>query len=224
VRDLSPISRRSTQAAVAIALDQLPVLLERMRNDPQLQGQDMVDLIEFLAATGCRVGEACGLQWDAVDLDAGTVTIRANAVRAHGQGVVVQDHAKTRAGTRTIAVPPNLVRVLRRREEFLWASGFVFPTSRGNIRDPRNTSKAWWEARDRLGFPTVSTHSFRKTIATALDEAGLSARAIAGYLGHENPSITQDVYMAKNTGGKRAAAALDSLLDGDRAAHEKHRR
>jgi integrase len=128
--------------------------------------------------------------------------------------VVVQDHAKTRAGTRTIAIPPNLVRVLRRRRaEFLWASGFVFPTSRGNIRDPRNTSKAWWEARERLGFPTVSTHSFRKTVATALDEAGLSARAIAEYLGHENPSITQDVYMAKNTGGRRAAAALDGLLD-----------
>ncbi len=88
----------------------------------------------------------------------------------------------------------------------------MFPTSRGNIRDPRNTSKSWWEVRERLGFPTVSTHSFRKTVATALDEAGLSARAIAEYLGHENPSITQDVYMAKNTGGKRAAAALDGLL------------
>jgi integrase len=214
VRDLSPISRRSTQAAVAIPLDRLPVLLKRVREDEQLRAADMVDVIEFLAATGCRVGEVCGLQWDAVDLEAGTVTIRANVVRAHGQGVVVQDHAKTRAGTRTIAVPPHLVRVLRRRrEEFLWASGFVFPTSRGNIRDPRNTSKSWWEVRERLGFPTVSTHSFRKTVATALDEAGLSARAIAEYLGHENPSITQDVYMAKNTGGKRAAVALDGLLE-----------
>lgn len=64
----------------------------------------------------------------------------------------------------------------------------------------------------RLGFADVSTHSFRKTVATALDQAGLIAREVAEYLGHENPSITQDVYMAKNTGGTRAAAALDGLL------------
>jgi integrase len=95
---------------------------------------------------------------------------------------------------RTIAIPLNLVRVLRRRrEEFLWAFGFVFPTSRGNICDPRHTSKAWWEARDRRGVPNVSTHCFPKTVATALDQAGLSARAMREYLGHDNPSITQDL-------------------------------
>jgi integrase len=137
-------------------------------------------------------------------------------VRAHGRGVVVQEHAKTRAGTRTIAIPRELVDLLRRRQEqYLWASGFVFSTVRGKVRDPRNTSRDWWEARERLGFPTVTTHSFRKTVATALDQAGLTAREIAEYLGHENPSITQDVYMAKNTGGKRAAAAPDGLLSGE---------
>jgi len=88
----------------------------------------------------------------------------------------------------------------------------VFPTVRGNARDPRNTSRDWSEARARLGYPEVTSHSFRKTVATALDQAGMTAREIAEYLGHENPSITQDVYMAKNTGGKRAAAALDAVV------------
>ena len=134
----------------------------------------MVDVIEFLAATGCRVGEVCGLQWDAVDLDAGTVTIRANVVRAHGQGVVVQDHAKTRAGTRTIAIPPHLVRVLRRRRARsssgrrgscsprVAATSGIRGTRRG--RGGRRASGS--------GFPAVSTHSFRKTVATALDRGG----------------------------------------------------
>ena len=177
----------------------------------------MVDVIEFLAATGCRVGEVCGLQWDAVDLDAGTVTIRANVVRAHGQGVVVQDHAKTRAGTRTIAIPPHLVRVLRRRrEEFLWASGFVFPTSRGNIRDPRNTSKSWWEVGSGSGS-RPSRPTAWKTVATALDQGGAVGAGDRGVLGHENPSITQDVYMAKNTAGSappRRSTAYSSLEQG----------
>jgi integrase len=62
VRDLSPISRRARGGAVALTLEQLPVLLERVRKDEQLQRLDLVDLIEFLAGAGCRVGEACGLQ------------------------------------------------------------------------------------------------------------------------------------------------------------------
>lgn len=95
VRDLGPISRRSTRAAAVIPRDQLPVPLKRVQEDEHLQAADMVNVIEFLAATGCRVGEVCGPQWDAVDLDADPATIRANAVRA-GQGVVVQDHQHLR--------------------------------------------------------------------------------------------------------------------------------
>ena len=76
--------------------------------------------------------------------EGGPVTIRAHVVRAHGQGVVVQEHAKTHAGTCTIAIPRELVELLRRRQEqYLWPSGFVFPTVRGNVRDPRNTSRDW---------------------------------------------------------------------------------
>ncbi|MGT2425481.1 site-specific integrase [Amnibacterium kyonggiense] len=156
------------------------------------------------------------LRWDVVDLDGGTVSIQANVIRARGRGIVLQDHPKTRTGVRVIAIPAGLVQLLRRRHEAAVEAGqeldLVFPTMEGNVRDPRNTMRDWSLARDRLGFPGVSTHSFRKSVATALDQAGLSARAIAEYLGHENPSITQDVYMAKNTGGKRAAKALGNVL------------
>jgi integrase len=58
----------------------------------------------------------------------------------------------------------------------------------------------------------VTTHSFRKTVATALDLAGLSARSIAEYLGPANPSITQDVYMSRTAGGTKAAEALAEIL------------
>lgn len=65
---------------------------------------------------------------------------------------------------------------------------------------------------ERLGFPGMTTHSFRKTVATRLDQAGLTAREIAEYLGHENPSLTQHVYLAENTGGIRAAVAINVVL------------
>jgi hypothetical protein len=45
-----------------------------------------------------------------------------------------------------------------------------------------------------------------------LDAAGLTAREIAGYLGHEKISTTQDVYMDRKARGERAAKALGSVL------------
>lgn len=209
VREVQHITR-NTRGAVAIPLDDLPVLVEAVKADTRLVELDQADLIVFMANTGCRVGEACAMAWEDVDLEAGTATIRANVVRANGVGIVRQDHTKTRAGGRTIALPPSLVDLLVQRR-VQSANALVFPTVLGNLRDPRNTSRDWAMARGRLGFPTVTTHSFRKTIATGLDQAGLSARAVAEYLGHESPSLTQDVYMAKNTGGRQAAIAIDAL-------------
>lgn len=215
VRDLAPLSRKS-KGATAVPLERLPELIGKIRADEELRRLDLADVIEFLIGTGCRVGEVMALRWDVVDLENGTVSIQANVIRAWGRGIVLQDHPKTRAGVRVIAIPVGLVQLLRRRHAAAVESGqeldLVFPTIEGNLRDSRNTMRDWSLARNRLGFPGVSTHSFRKSVATALDQLGLSARAIAEYLGHENPSITQDVCMAKNTGGKRAAKALSSAL------------
>jgi integrase len=214
VREISNIERHR-KGAEAIPIDDLANLLNVVRRDQRLNELDQVDVIEFLAATGCRLGEVLAVSWSAVDFGAQSVTFRANVVRAHGRGIIIQDHVKTQAGMRTIAVPGSLIERLRERKtsfKIYNEHDLVFPTVRGNIRDPRNTSRDWRDARDRLGYPTVTTHSFRKTVATALDHAGLSAREIAEYLGHANPSLTQDVYMAKNTGGVKAAHALDAII------------
>jgi integrase len=47
------------------------------------------------------------------------------------------------------------------------------------------------------GYEWVTFHTFRKTVATLLDDAGLTARQVADILGHANPSMTQDVYFGR---------------------------
>lgn len=59
------------------------------------------------------------------------------------------------------------------------------------------------------GFGHITSHVLRKTTATMLDHAGLSARAIADQLGHANPSLTQDVYLGRQVASTGAAAALE---------------
>lgn len=48
---------------------------------------------------------------------------------------------------------------------------------------------------DAEAFGWVTSHTYRRTVATRLDDAGLSACAIADHLGHAKPSMTQDVFM-----------------------------
>jgi len=64
------------------------------------------------------------------------------------------------------------------------------------------------EARGTDGFAWVTSHVFRKTAATILDEAGLTARVIADQLGHSKPSMTQDVYLGRKVVNPATAAAV----------------
>jgi len=51
-------------------------------------------------------------------------------------------------------------------------------------------------------------------VATILDKAGLSATEIADYFGHENPPMTQDVYMNTVKCATEAAKVMEKQLDG----------
>lgn len=55
-------------------------------------------------ALGLRQGEALGLLWDAVDLEAGTLTVRRALQRHKGKGLVLVE-PKSKAGRRTIKLP-----------------------------------------------------------------------------------------------------------------------
>jgi integrase len=88
----------------------------------------------------------------------------------------------------------------------------VFSNSLGGLRDPKNTRRDVREAVDRAGLNWVTSHSLRKTTATMLDEAGLSARVIADQLGHARPPMRQDVHMRRKVVDARVAEALEEAL------------
>jgi integrase len=85
----------------------------------------------------------------------------------------------------------------------------IFPSPLGQIRDRSNTTGDLRRAFDRAGYPWVTSHTLRKTVATRLDDAGLSARQIADQLGHARPSLTQDVYMGRKVASTDAARILE---------------
>jgi integrase len=57
----------------------------------------------------------------------------------------------------------------------------------------------------------MTSHRFRKTAATLLNDGGLTVREVADQLGHRRVSITQDVYFGRGAGSRRAAKVLDAI-------------
>ena len=88
----------------------------------------------------------------------------------------------------------------------------IFPSTAGTLRDPNNFAKEWRAARTELGVAEVTTHSFRKTVATLIDDDGLSARIGADHLGHSNVSMTQDRYMSRGRIHTQVADLLDRTV------------
>jgi integrase len=67
----------------------------------------------------------------------------------------------------------------------------------GVIPDRSNTATDLRDALDPLSFDWVTSHTFRKTAATLLDESGLSVRETADQLGH--PKRQHDLKRALRT-------------------------
>jgi integrase len=61
------------------------------------------------------------------------------------------------------------------------------------------------------GMPGLTSHVFRRTVATLMDEEGLTARSAADQLGHSKPAMTLNNYMARKKGATGAAAVLEAL-------------
>jgi integrase len=59
----------------------------------------------------------------------------------------------------------------------------------------------------------IRSHALRKTTATALDQAGQTARQIADQLGQAKVSITQDTYLHRRPANPAAAQALEHAFE-----------
>jgi integrase len=155
-------------------------------------------------ALGRRQGEALGLAWDDLDLEGGTLTVRRALQRQLGRGLVLVE-PKSRAGHRTISLPPQLVDALcahragqaaeRLRAGNVWeAHGLVFAQPNGRPVDPRADHRAWKNLLAASGVPDARLHDARHTAATLLLSQGVPARVAMEILGHSQISLTLQTY------------------------------
>jgi integrase len=216
VRDVQPIqAKRRPKGASALTADRLRDLLAKVRASEYCRKHDVVDPITLFIATGVRLSELLALRWSDFDEDTGMITVRGKVVRVKGKGLVRSDDTKSAAGQRTIPLPRFAISALveRRKLPFLGGQPMIFPSTEGTLRDPGNLSRLWRGVREDLGVPEVTSHSFRKTVATLIDDEGLSARIGADQLGHAKVSMTQDAYMSRGRVHTQVAELLDRTIN-----------
>lgn len=167
--------------------------------------------------TNASNSELFALLWENFSETAGTITVCGKIARIDGVGLRRLDSGKTAAAERTVALPRfAITALLERRQRPFWGEHrLIFPSSAATCRDPIAFDKQWRKVRGTLGVPDVTSHSFRKSVATLIDEAGLSARVGADQLGHSKVSMTQDKYMSRNRVHAEVAALLDRHINGE---------
>jgi integrase len=210
--------------AKALAPDQLRRLLE------VVAGTKWEPLVVTLAMLGVRRGEALGLSWSDVDLDAGVITICKSLARVtvDERTQLVLSPTKTRASRRSLPLPPYLASLLRvwRLEQarqrlqaseawsVRWAhEDLVFTTPLGTPVDPDNLRRALDRLGHEAGIGRVRPHELRHSVASILIAHGHTAPEVARFLGHSNPSVTLTFYAhAFDRAGVRAVETVANAI------------
>lgn len=147
----------------------------------------------FLSTTGCRRGEALGLRWSDLDLEAGRASIR-QQVTVVGHAITTAPRTKTGKG-RQIELDASTVAMLRSwraeqaQERLMMGAGYqdrglVFCHPDGRPYHPDRFSREFDRRLAKYALPRIRLHDLRHTWATLALEAGIPVEIVAERLGH----------------------------------------
>jgi integrase len=173
--------------------------------------------------TGLRMGEALGLRWSDVDLNAGTLRVNRQVQRMRGGGGLVFSEPKN-ASRRTLDLPQRAVEALKSHRkkqagEKLRAtdyedSGLVFATGKGTPLDAQNIINRYFKPLlKRAELPNIRWHDLRHTYATLLLARGTHPTYVQKSLGHASVQLTLDRYSHwMPSMGRNTAIGIDEAL------------
>ena len=189
---------------------------------------DLGPMVYLGTVDGLRWGEVAGLRVRHLDFAARTVSIRETLVRGRG-GVISFGEPKSAAGRRTLAVPVELLAMLRdhlavkglSRSD---ADALLFTAPGGGVLRYSNwVRRRWYPAAVAAGvgqmvddkatgkerYDGIGFHDLRRANATGLVAAGVDVKTAQSLLGHSESRLTLDVYaQAVAELGEAAAAAM----------------
>lgn len=189
-----------------------------------IQGHRFEAVYLTMLFTGMRRGEVCGLTWDHVNLEKGTILINRQLQGVSGHpGEYCLVSTKSNKG-RTIVIADAVVEVLKKQKIQqakarlmagpLWLDeGYVFTNEVGKHLSPSTLYHQYKKLVASIGLPDARLHDLRHSYAVAALRAGDDIKTVQGNLGHHTASFTLDVYGHVTEEMKQASAAkMDSFI------------
>jgi integrase len=181
----------------------------------QVEGHRLYALFHLIALRGLRRGEAAGLRWSDLDLDAGMLAVTGQLQQLGGR--LVAGPPKSDAGRRVVALDRTTIAALRahqarQRAERAAAgggwqdTGYVFTTPTGKPVAPDRLTRLFRQLVAVSGLPPVALQGLRHGAATLALAAGTDLKIVQDQLGHSTITLTADTYTSVLPKTARAAA------------------
>ena len=182
-----------------------------------IQGHRFEDVYLTLLFTGMRRGEVCGLTWDHVNLEKGTILINRQLQNIPGQPGAFRLVSTKSSKGRTISVAASVVEILKKHRAKqaearllagpIWKDeNFVFTDDVGSHLSPNTLYHNYKRLVASIGMPDVRLHDLRHSYAVAALRAGDDIKTVQGNLGHHTASFTLDTYGHVTEEMKQASA------------------
>ena len=174
-------------------------------------------LFAVMLGSGIRVGEACALQHKDIDFRKGIIHVR-HTLSVGGKGRNIHD-PKTKSGYRDIPMLRYVKKALLMEKRYQKKndircqisidgySDFFFLNRFGNAYNQQSINRAIQRAvmeyncrcvergeKERVIFPAITSHIFRKTFITRMCESGMNVRDIMKIAGHADIQTTMTIY------------------------------
>lgn len=189
-----------------------------------IQGHRFEAIYLTMLFTGLRRGEACGLTWDCVDLNKGTLRIDKQLQNIPGQPGAFRLVPTKNSKGRTITAASFVIELLKRyrtqqikarlKAGPLWHDdGFVFCNEVGEHLSPSTVYHNYKKIVTSIGLPDARLHDLRHSYAVAVFQAGDDIKTVQDNLGHHTASFTLDVYGHVTEDMNRASAGrMDGFI------------
>ncbi len=171
----------------------------------QAKEEGYYELFLLELATGLRRGELLALQWDDLNLTTGELKIDKQVTRINGKLTV--SPPKTKAGNRTIIIPPAVGEVLLAHRKNT-TSRWIFPSTYKEDAplDPSWVRKKLQRILAHAECKAVRFHALRHTFATNALSSGMDIKTLSTVIGHVSAVTTLDTYAHSTDAMQRQAA------------------
>ncbi len=198
--------------------EQIEMLLEAAKEDV------LYPILLVASVYGLRRSELLGLQWNSVNFDSHTLTIRHTVVKA--QTLVEKDTTKTQSSYRSFPLLPQIKELflkLRMRQQEnrkllgkgYFDSPYIFTWDDGKPIPPDYVSHAFRKLLIKHELPIIRFHDLRHSCASILLSNGMTLKDVQEWLGHADISMTANVYGHLDmTRKQHIASSMGSLLAG----------